>query len=383
MRRFAVLALALLALSLAAASPAAASPPPIKHVFVIVLENKGFDETFGPSSPAPYLSKQLTAQGELLSQYYGIGHASLDNYIAMVSGQAPAIDTQADCQFYSDLLPGTLLADGQAFGEGCVYPAAAKTVADQLAAKGLSWRGYMEDMASNCLHPAPNSFDQTQTATAASQYAARHNPFVYFHSLLDSGACAANDVPLGQLDSDLASASTTPNFAFVTPDLCNDGHDATCADGGPGGLPAADAFLQTWVPKITGSPAWAEGSLLIVTFDEAESGDASSCCGEMPGPNSPNPGGTSQGSGGGRVGAVLLSRFVRPGSTNPTPYNHYSLLASIEDVFGLSRLADAGQAGLQAFGPDVYNAPGLATASARGGSLSRPGSRARRAHRQS
>jgi hypothetical protein len=357
MRRV-VLAMLLLALPLVAAAPAAAAPPPIKHVFVIVLENKGFDTTFGPNSQIPYLSQTLTSQGELLSQYYGIGHASLDNYIAMVSGQAPAISTQADCPFYTDLLPGLVGADGQAVGQGCVYPASVQTVADQLAAKGLTWRGYKEDMATNCEHPAPNSFDQTQTATAQSQYAARHNPFVYFHSLLDGGQCAANDVPLGQLDTDLGSAATTPDFAFIAPDLCDDAHDSTCADGGPGGLPAANSFLQSWVPKITGSPAWADGSLLVITFDEADTSDASSCCGEQPGPNSPNPGGTTQGNGGGRIGAVLLSQFVQPGSTNATPYNHYSLLASIEDIFGLSRLGYAGASGLQPFGPDVYNAPG-------------------------
>jgi phosphatidylinositol-3-phosphatase len=356
MRRI-LLAMMLVALPLASSAPAAAAPPPIKHVFVVVLENKGFDTTFGPGSQAPYLSQQLTAQGELLTQYYGIGHASLDNYIAMVSGQAPAITTQADCPFYTDLLPGIIGSDGQAIGQGCVYPATVKTVADQLAAKGLTWRGYMEDMASNCQRPAQNSFDQTQTATAASQYAARHNPFVYFHSLIDSGACGANDVPLGRLDSDLASAATTPNLVFITPDLCHDAHDSSCADGGPGGLPAADSFLQTLVPKITGSPAWSEGSLLIVTFDEADSGDASSCCGETAGPNSPNPGGTTQGNGGGRTGTVLLSQFVQPGSTNATPYNHYSLLRSIEDIFGLGHLGFAAKADLQPFGPDVYNAP--------------------------
>jgi phosphatidylinositol-3-phosphatase len=357
MRRL-VIAMMLLAVPLlAVAAPAAAAPPPIKHVFVIVLENKGFDETFGPSSPAPYLSTQLTSQGELLSQYYATGHASLDNYISMVSGQAPAIVTQADCPFYFDVLPGIIGQNGQAIGQGCVYPQTVKTVADQLSAKGLTWRGYMEDMASNCQRPAQNSFDQTQNATAASQYAARHNPFVYFHSLIDSGACASNDVPLGQLDSDLSSASTTPSLAFITPDLCHDGHDSSCADGGPGGLPAADTFLQTWVPKITGSPAWGDGSLLIVTFDEAESGDASSCCGETAGPNSPNPGGTTQGNGGGRVGAVLLSQYVQPGSADATPYNHYSLLRSIEDIFGLDHLGFAAKPDLQAFGPDVYNAP--------------------------
>jgi phospholipase C len=353
-----LLTLLLAALGIAATvAPASAAPPPIKHVFVVVLENKGFDTTFGKNSQVPYLANTLTAQGELLSKYYAIGHASLDNYIAMVSGQAPAIDTQADCQFYSDFFPGTIGANGQAIGQGCVYPSTVKTVADQLAAKGLSWRGYMEDMASNCEHPAANSFDQTQTATAQSQYAARHNPFVYFHSLVDSGQCAANDVPLTQLDSDLSSAASTPNLAFITPDLCHDAHDSSCADGGPGGLPAADSFLQTWVPKITGSPAWAEGSLLIVTFDEADTGDASSCCGETPGPNSPNPGGTTQGNGGGRIGAVLLSQYVQPGSTDATPYNHYSMLRSIEDIFGLGHLGFAAKSDLQPFGADVYNAP--------------------------
>src|SRR3954454_9704703 len=261
-----LLAIALLALPLLGSAPAAAAPPPVKHVFMIVLENKGFDETFGPNSPAPYLSTQLTSQGELLSQYYATGHASLDNYISMVSGQAPAIVTQADCPFYFNFLPGTIGPDQQAIGQGCVYPSTVKTVADQLAAKGLTWRGYMEDMTSNCQRPALNSFDSTQTATAASQYAARHNPFVYFHSLIDSGQCAANDVPLGQLDSDLASAASTPNFTFITPDLCHDGHDSSCADGGPGGLPAADSFLQTWLPKTTDRSAWSDGSQLIVTF---------------------------------------------------------------------------------------------------------------------
>ena len=151
--------------------------------------------------------------------------------------------------------------------------------------------------------------------------------------------------------------SSSQPFAFISPNLCHDGHDSPCVDGEPGGLVSADQFLQTWVPKITGSPAWADGSLLIVTFDEAESGDATACCGEQPGYNTPNPGGTTPGPGGGRTGAVLVSHFIQPGTTNATPYNHYALLKSIEDVFGLTYLGYAGQAGLAAFGPDVYNAP--------------------------
>jgi len=347
----------------AAALPAA--PPPIRHVFIIVLENKGFDETFGPASPAPYLARTLTGQGQLLRQYYGIGHASLDNYLAMVSGQGPNIITQNDCRVYVDVVPGTQTSFfGQTLGQGCIYPAAALTVADQLTAKGSTWKAYMQDMRNTCRHPDLNSADGTLSARLGDQYAARHNPFVYFHSLLDSGECLAHDVDLAQLQTDLASAVTTPNYAFITPNLCEDGHDAPCIDGRPGGLATADQFLQTWVPRILGSPAWGEGSLLIITFDESRAGDATACCNEMSGLNTANPGGPSAGfgggPGGGRTGTVLISQFIRPGSINDTPYNHYSLLRSIEDLFSLPYLGFAAQPGLQSFGPDVYT-QGIAT----------------------
>jgi hypothetical protein len=335
------------------ATAEAVSLPQVKHVWILVLENENYGTTFGDKSPAPYLAKTLPSQGQLLTHYYGTGHLSLDNYITMVSGQPPNPSTQADCQFYTDFA-GTVGSDGVAVGQGCVYPPEVKTVADQLEAKGLTWKGYMEDMGTPCRHPDLNQHDGTQTATADNQYAARHNPFVYFHSIIDRPACAANVLDLGALQGDLASASTTPSYSFITPDLCSDGHDTPCADGRPGGLVSADDFLKTWVPRITGSPAYADGGLLIVTFDEAGS-DASSCCKEPTGPNSPNNGGTSQGSGGGRVGAVLLSPYIKPGSVNDTPYNHYSLLRSTENFFGLPHLAYAAQAGLKPFEEDVFN----------------------------
>ena len=354
MRRVVLAVAACAALLLPAA--ASAAPPPIKHVFVIVLENKGFNTTFGPNSQAPYLSKQLTSQGALLSQYYGIGHASLDNYVAMVSGQAPNTITQGDCPFYEDFTPGTPApSDGQFIGQGCVYPAAVKTIADQLSAGGLAWKGYMEGMATPCEHPALNSVDTTQQATPSNEYASRHDPFVYFHSIIDTPSCAQNVVPLTQLSTDLQSSATTPSFSFITPNLCHDGHDSPCADGEPGGLVSADQFLKTWVPAIKASPAWADGSLLAIIFDEADTSDASACCNEQPGFNTPNPGGPTPGPGGGRTGAVLLSQFIHPGTTSSTGYNHYSLLRSIEDIFGQSHLGYAGQAGLSPFGADVFN----------------------------
>jgi len=348
----------------ASAAPATttAGPAAVRHVFVINLENKGFATTFGPSSPATYLNHTLRPAGALLTQYYGVAHNSLPNYLAQISGQAPNPQTQADCQVYSDFIAaGPVVAPQQVVGNGCVYPATVKTLPDQLTAKGLAWKGYLQDMAlggrkGTCEHPALGTRDTTQKATATDQYAARHNPFVYFHSIIDSPGCARNDVDLTALPHDLSSVATTANVTFITPNLCNDGHDAPCADGRPGGLVSIDAWLKTWVPKIQASPAYKKDGLIVITFDESDSPqtDSTACCGQTAGPNSPMPGIT--GPGGGRVGAVLLSRWIRPGTTTPTPYNHYGLLASIESLFGLSRLGYASTVP-HTFGRDVYTAP--------------------------
>lgn len=338
--------------------------PTVRHVFVVNLENKSYAETFGPGSPAKYLVNTLLPQGQLLDNYYGIAHNSLPNYIAEISGQGPNPQTQGDCQIYSDFEQVTTTTDGQAVGAGCVFPADVPTVADQLSQHRFTWKGYMEDIgnspteAKTCRHPAIGTADDTQQAQVGDEYAARHDPFVYFHSIIDSPACATRVVGLDQLPGDLLTASKTPNLSFITPNLCDDGHDSPCVDGRPGGLVSSDAWLQTWIPKILASPAFRHDGMLVVTFDEAElsgsNADSSSCCGEVPGPNSPLPGIT--GLGGGRVGAIVVSRWTRPGVVNATAYNHYGLLRSIEDLFALGHLGYAGSPGVNSFGHDVFNA---------------------------
>lgn len=375
----------------------------IGHVWIIVLENEGFDTTFGPNSLAPFLSKTLPSQGVMLNQYYATGHVSLDNYVSMVSGQGPTVQTRVDCTFYDDFKPTGITPDGEAVGTGCVYPPQIKTIGDQLTAARLSWKGYMEDMGNNatreqakCGQPlitvngksqvALNQLDGTQSAQLGDQYAARHNPFVYFHSLIDSGQCAQHVVNFNQLQSDLAFKSITPHFSFITPNLCHDGHDGNgtttkCVDQAPGGLVSVDAFLKQTVPMIMNSPAYRKDGLIIVTFDEGGlafdtvagnqiTAEGISCCGQQPGPNiapllvpgqplklgfenangSPPSFFTSTtGFGGDRTGAVLLSPFLKPGTVSNVPFNHYSMLKTVEDIFGLDYLAYAGQPGLQGF----------------------------------
>src|SRR5258708_7852529 len=136
-----MLGLALVALA-SSTGVAQAALPPIHHVYTIVLETENASTTSAPSSPAPYLSKTLRAQGVSLPNYYGIGHVSADNYIAMISGQAPNLDTQTDCMFYSSFPADTIGAYDQVQGEGCVYPTGVPTIVSQLNAAGLAWRDY-------------------------------------------------------------------------------------------------------------------------------------------------------------------------------------------------------------------------------------------------
>lgn len=338
----------------------------IRHVFIIVLENKDYAKTFGENSLAPYLAKTLPSQGALLKNYYGTSHLSQGNYIAMISGQGPNVLTQADCLVYVNFigLPPNPQLNGQAIGQGCIYPATVPNITDQLKAAGLSWKGYMEDMgadpgreAATCAHPAIGSLDNTQAATATDNYATRHNPFMYFHSIIDNQAyCDAHVVNLQHLAADLVTIATTPNYSFIVPGLCHDGHDAPCANGKPGGLESANVFLQQWVPKILASPAFKQDGLLLITFDESHGPqtDSSACCGAAPTLNTPLPGIT--GLGGGKVGAVLLSPFITPGTVSTQEYNHYSLLRSVEDIFGLEHLGFATLDAQRSFGPDVFTA---------------------------
>ncbi len=365
-----------------AGTPTSAKLPPIKHVFVIVLADEPYAALFGPASQAHYLAGTLEKRGELLVRYYAVAHDELANGIALVSGQGPTAETAANCPTYADVQPASAGADQQVLGHGCVYPRSTETLAGQLAAKHLSWRAYVEDMSNaagastSCLHPTLGAADPTTlplatatgpavSASPPGPYATFRNPFMYFHGITDGAACAADDVGLTRLRSDLTSPARTPSLSYIVPSLCDDARPTPCAPGRPAGPAAADRFLRTVVPEILASKAYKEGGLLAITVDQAPASgvdaDSSSCCGQPSFPALPAPaplpgGGHLPPSGGGQVGALLLSPFVKAGTLNQSTYNHFALLRTIEDLFGLSHLGYAAASAVHSFDASVFDA---------------------------
>jgi phosphatidylinositol-3-phosphatase len=368
----------------------AAKLPPIKHVWIIMLENESYGYTFGSAGHkfAPYLTKTLPKDGAMIKNYYGTGHDSLDNYVAMVSGQAGNYEMNEDCQYYTPFVQfgGEVFdkwtKDGQLSGGGCVFPKEVKTVGTQLTNKHLTWTEYAQDMGNDpkrdgsvrtsngpaCGHPKLNAADKTDyEAPANDSYATRHNPWVYFRSVLDAkgGYCDKHDLSLKPLAKDLRSVKTTPNFSFITPNTCFDGHDwPKCQNGEPGRLPRIEQFLKEWVPKIEASPAYKQNGMIFITFDESgEDNNASACCGmtDSLGFSSPAHPNLNEnglyGPGGGRVGGIVLSKYVKPGTVSTHAYNHFGFLKTVEQLFHLSYLGDAKMSQTHYFGSDVFTRP--------------------------
>jgi hypothetical protein len=301
--------------------------PPIQHVFLVMLSSHGYDSAFGPNSPAPFLSKTLPGQGEVLQNYYAVANGELANGIALLSGQGPNPDTAANCPQYTDVTPGTPDANGQAAGTECVYPAATKTLPDQLFGVGLTWKAYVEDMANGgagspqtCRHPDPGSADPYQQPRPGDAYVTWRNPFVYFHSLLDPppSTCNTMDVDLNQFSTDLQQVRDSPAVSVIIPNRCHDGSDEPCAPDQPAGLGAADSFLQNLIPMIQKSPAYKQGGLIAITFDQAaQSGpqaDSSACCDTPAYPNMPADGAPPA-----QPQAVQPPAQTDPTTTTPAP----------------------------------------------------------------
>jgi phosphatidylinositol-3-phosphatase len=255
-------------------------PPggPPAHVAVIVMENEEFSDIIG-SSETPYIN-QLARGNALARQMYAIRHPSLPNYLALTSGSTHGIDSDCtDCSVPGTGLPG------------------------QLAARGISWRAYMEDLPIPCF-----------TGSEHERYAKKHDPFVYFRGVLANRSLCSQVVPFGRLLAD-ERARRLPAFVWITPNMCHDMHDCDPVVG--------DRFLAATVPPLLS--AMGPRSLLILTWDEGSSDNG--CC---------------RLASGGHIVTVLAGPLARPGARMRTPSDHYSVLQTIEDLFGLPRMAGAG-----------------------------------------
>jgi len=198
------------------------------HVFVIVMENHSFGEIVGSTS-APYFNSLIPAGG-LGSKYYAVTHPSLPNYLALAG--ASTFGITSDCT--------TCWVN-------------ASNIADKIEGVGSTWKAYMESMPSACF--IGDSYP----------YAQKHNPFIYFNDIrTNSTRCAQHILPYTQMSTDLQSTTTTPNYAFITPNMCNDTHDCAVSSG--------DNWLKAQVPVILGSPAFkTQHSLLAIVWDEDDS----------------------------------------------------------------------------------------------------------------
>ena len=332
--------------------------PRMDHVFVIMMENTAYSDLLNPSNTNTTFIQGLASTYGLETDYFGVTHTSLPNYVATTSGNTWGSnnddEAQANDGFFNHL-----------------------SLTDQLDQAGISWKGYMESMPSvgytgnfgDCTNSGSPDPDCTASPsdTGTALYVRKHDPFMQYPDVFNNAQQADNVVPLTELTSDLNSGHA-PRFVWITPNECNDMH------GGPPQCPFPSAnsitdpaqetlfsdgnnFLKTWVTAIMNSRAWTGNSAIFVTWDEGgfdnespfQPLDDSGCCDSPMLPATPaNPalgnGGDLAGGmlyGGGHVPMIVIARHGARAATDATPTNHYSLLQTIELNWGLALLGNA------------------------------------------
>jgi hypothetical protein len=219
---------------------------------------------------------QLAARYSVATEYFAITRPSLPNYLALTAGSTFGVRSDATN-----------------------YRLEAPNIADQVEQSGRSWKAYMEDMPRPCY-----------TGPTYGGYALKHNPFLLFANIRDNPTrCASHVVPFTQFSKDLA-ANQVPNYVWITPNMCHDMHDCASSVG--------DQWLSQVVPSILNSSAWRNGGFLAIVTDE----------------------GTDTQSPGGHAVAVIATPTLKPGREIQQSLNHYGLLATIEDLWHLPRLAN-------------------------------------------
>ena len=312
-----------------------ADVPRYEHVVVIVEENKDYRQLMDPKV-APHFAGLAAAYGNA-TRFYGEVHPSEANYVALLGGNTFGIHD--DDPFYCNAAS----KDPKCVGGGKPgYPdhtVRQPHLGQQLQAVGLTWKGYYENLpapGSLAVTASDPSFDNGTRKTAL--YAAKHSGFVNFLAVQADPRRAEHLADFGQLGADLA-ANRLPSFALVIPNQCNEMHglegpnvpgDCTKQDRAAL-IGRGDRVLGELVTRIQATPAWRApgGFAIVVTFDEGAGKTREGCCGVTP--NAPS------NFGGGHIPTIVITNHGPRGVADATPYNHYSLLRTIEDAFGISQ----------------------------------------------
>ncbi len=317
----------------------------LDHVYVLMLENHSRSSVIDNPN-APYITR-LAHTYTMADHYYGVTHPSMPNYIASIAGDNFGIQDDNDQN---------------------VVNLDRRNLVDQLEAHRIRWGAYMEDLPADKLARfGPERADGTQI----SLYAKKHNPFVLFDDVKNNPARMAKVKDYSRLAADL-DKKRAPQFVWISPNQCNDmhggvydtvpghpetpcGYGSTKDDTNDAALKQkADAFVKQAVRTIRGSKSWTKRSAIVIVTDEndytgnEETGgweNAEGCCDSPfvskgdPRVSADWPGGTY---GGGLIPAIIVSARSRGGHVDHTPYNHYSLLTTIEENWGLPYLGHAG-----------------------------------------
>jgi phosphatidylinositol-3-phosphatase len=313
--------------------------PHYKHIIEIMMENQSYGTIIGNPS-APNINA-LAKKYALATNYFGVTHPSEPNYVANLGGSFFGI--QDDNQFYCT--PALAATDPMCTGTTVNHTVSALSLADQLTAAGKSWKGYFQNLPyvdpGAVISSGPNAngpYTFKWPSNTDALYASKHNPFVNFtgtqHAL-------SRMVPDNQLAVDLATRKL-PNYSLVVPDQCNDMHGTGGCSSTDPLIKAGDRYVGTTVSEIMASPLWRDGNnAIVVTWDEDDFSDSgqlgTGCCGADPG--------------GGHVATIVITNDGPRHLTDNTAYNHYSLLRTLEDAFGLTHLAHAGDAAVPPMTP--------------------------------
>lgn len=305
-----------------------AASPSFSHIYIIMEENTDYNGIIGNTADAPYLNSLAQTYG-FAANYYGVTHPSLPNYVAATAGDNFGSHSDDPTQTFKQT-----------------------NIVDQLESKGLTWAGYMQGLPSV-------GFTGTQDpATGTGLYVLKHDPFGLFTDVTSNPARLQNIKPASSLATDLATGKA-PNYVWISPDECHDMHGVSPPSATAYGEPfcgypplnvtahaliqAGDAYAKTLVTTIMSSKAWTADSIIVITWDENDYagskanrgfGSNTGCCA------------SAVGDGGGRVPAIVVTNTPTH-TVSLHPYNHYSLMRTVEDNFGLGCLNNTCNAAVQ------------------------------------